>query len=84
MGAGLTETDVVRLVGTVGSLLMYELLRTGASVGELRRAIAIAASGRAPMRKLSPRMRRLVDLVSAVGQGRHRRLRSVAPEISGA
>lgn len=69
MGAGLTEADVVRLVGTVGSLLMYELLRTGASVGELRRAVAIAASGRAPMRKLSPRMRRLVDLVSAVGQG---------------
>ena len=63
-----TEADVVRLVGTVGPLLMYEFVRTGASVGELRRALSIAGSSSGAQRKLSPRMRRLVDLLSAVGQ----------------
>ena len=63
-----TEADVARLVGTVGPLLMYEFLRTGASAGELRRAISIAGAAQGAQRKLSPRMRRLVDLISAVGQ----------------
>ena len=63
-----TEADVARFVGAVGPLLMYEFLRTGASVGELRRAVAIAGSSSGPHKRLSPRMRRLVDLLSAVGQ----------------
>ncbi len=63
-----TEADIARLAGTVGPLVLHEILRTGASVGELRRAVSIAASAHGPQRRLSPRMRRLVDLVSAVGQ----------------
>ena len=67
MGGLVTEAEVVRLVGAVSPLLMHEFLRTGASVGELRRAVAIATSSRVVGARLSPRLRRLVDLLSAAG-----------------
>ena len=70
MGAGMvaTEADITRLVGTVDALLMHECLRTGASVGELRRAFLIAGSAHGARHRLSPRIRRLVDLIGVAGR----------------
>jgi len=66
----ISEGDVVAAVGPVDELIMREALKTGASVDDLRRAVALA---RGPLRvnetvygALPDDLKRLVDLVSVV------------------
>jgi hypothetical protein len=68
--ACISEGDVVAAVGPVDELIMREALKTGASVDDLRRAVALA---RGPSRAdetaygaLRDELKRLVDLVSVV------------------
>lgn len=63
---GIQESDVVAVIGAADALIIREVLKTGASRLELHRAAALsrgmsdAAEG---LDGLTPRMRRLVDLV---------------------
>lgn len=65
------EADVVHVVGPTTEFVLREILRTGASVSELRSAAFFVSSeaGRDPRAyaALAPRMRRLVDLVAVAG-----------------
>lgn len=63
---GIQESDVVAVIGAADELIIREVLKTGASRLELHRAAAlsrgVADTGAEPD-GLTPRMRRLVDLV---------------------
>ena len=62
----ITKADVDAIVGPIDQIIMEEIVRTGASRLELRRALAMAR-GRADLETASalpPRMQRLVDLLA--------------------
>lgn len=63
---GITEADVAAVIGRIDEIIMREVVRTGASRPELRRAFALA-KGPADFSAhtaLPARMRRLVDLLA--------------------
>lgn len=65
--SSIKTSDVIAAIGPVDGLILGEMLKTGASLLELHRALAFARSpssgdGRL-YDSLSPAMRRLVDLV---------------------
>lgn len=65
-----TEADAVRVVGPTDELVLREIQRAGATISDLRAAVAFVSceaggSARA-YAALAPRMRRLVDLVAVV------------------
>lgn len=63
---GITEADVAAAIGPADRIVTQEIVRTGASALELRRALAMAR-GRADLvadAALPPRMQRLVDLIA--------------------
>ena len=66
----ISEGDVVAAIGQVDELIMREALKTGVSVADLRRAVALAR-GTLPADgtvygALPDELKRLVDLVSVV------------------
>lgn len=63
---GVTEADVAAVIGRIDEIIVHEVVRTGASRPELRRAFALA-KGPADFSAhtaLPPRMRRLVELLA--------------------
>ncbi|MCU4181597.1 hypothetical protein [Bosea sp. BH3] len=63
---GITEAEVDATIGPIDRIVMDEIVRTGASRLELRRALAMAR-GRADLEAASAlpaRMQRLVDLLA--------------------
>jgi hypothetical protein len=63
---GITEADVAAAIGPTDRIVMQEIVRTGASAMELRRALSMAR-GRADLAAdaaLPPHMQRLVDLLA--------------------
>jgi len=63
---GITEADVDATIGPIDRIIMDEIVRTGASRLELRRALAMAR-GRTDIEAASAlpaRMQRLVDLLA--------------------
>ena len=64
----ISERDVVSAIGAADELILRETLRTEARLREFRRALALVAGPAngetAEHRRLTPRMRRLVDLLS--------------------
>ena len=63
---GITEADVAAATGPIDQIVMKEIVRTGASPLELRRALSMAR-GRADLTAdaaLPPHMQRLVDLLA--------------------
>ncbi|WP_287470188.1 hypothetical protein [Hydrogenophaga sp.] len=63
--AGITEADVAAAIGRIDEIIIREVVRTGASRPELRRALAMARGPAdvAACSALPPRMQRLVDLL---------------------
>lgn len=64
--AGVTEADVAAAIGRIDEIIIREVVRTGASWPELRRALAFARgpADMAACAALPPRMQRLVDLLT--------------------
>lgn len=64
--AGITEADVAAAIGRIDEIIIREVVRTGASRLELRRALAMARGPAdvATCAALPPRMQRLVDLLT--------------------
>ena len=63
---GVTEVDVAAAIGRIDEIIIREIVRTGASRPELRRALALA-KGPGDFdadTALPPRMQRLVDLLA--------------------
>jgi hypothetical protein len=63
---GITEVDVAATIGRIDEIILREIVRTGASRTELRRALALA-KGPGDIdadAALPPRMQRLVDLLA--------------------
>ncbi|MGX5734838.1 hypothetical protein [Bosea thiooxidans] len=63
---GITEAEVAAATGPIDQIVMHEIVRTGASPLELRRALSLAR-GRADLAAdsaLPPHMQRLVDLLA--------------------
>lgn len=63
---GVTEVDVAAAIGRIDEIIIREIVRTGASRPELRRALALA-KGPGDLgadAALPPRMQRLVDLLA--------------------
>jgi hypothetical protein len=62
---GVSEADVAAAIGRIDEIIIREVVRTQASRHELRRALVLARQplGIEAGRALSPRMRRLVDLL---------------------
>lgn len=62
---GVSEADVAAAIGRIDEIIIREVVRTEASRHELRRALALARQplGVEASSALSPRMRRLVDLL---------------------
>jgi len=64
--AGVTEVDVAAAIGRIHEIIIREIVRTGASRPELRRALALA-KGPGDLEAdsaLPPRMQRLVELLA--------------------
>lgn len=63
---GVTEVYVAAVIGRTDELVIREIVRTGASRSELRRALALAKGpdDLVDPAALPPRMRRLVDLLA--------------------
>lgn len=85
----ISASDVVTAIGRTDELIIRETLRTGATPGELRRALAFAKgpanASPAAYQALPARMRRLVDLLTvaldraaAEGAGREREVHRAA------
>ena len=63
---GVTEVDVAAAIGRIDEIIIREIVRTGASRPEFRRALALA-KGPGDIgadAALPPRMQRLVDLLA--------------------
>lgn len=80
--AGITEADVAAAIGRIDEIIIREVVRTGASRPELRRALAFARgpADMAACSALPPRMQRLVDLL-AVALPEAERLRGRKPAL---
>lgn len=63
---GITEVDVAAAIGRIDEIIIREIVRTGATRPELRRALALAKGpgDLAADSALPPRMQRLVDLLA--------------------
>lgn len=63
---GITETDVAAAIGRIDEIIIREIVRTGASRLELRRALALAKNPADVAASFAqpPRMQRLVDLLT--------------------